>query len=114
MANRLEHWRTGLAFAVTLILAACAATVGRDFDSSYAQKIKAGVTTKAEVRQNVGPPDSVNISSRGETWQYMYMKSGNYAQNMGAVFGVTPAKLEMRSLVITFEGDVVKNFSATR
>ena|SRR3989304_2120611 len=61
-------------------LAGCAGSIGRDFNTSYLSSIERGVTTKAQVRQNLGEPSSVMTSSlAGETWSYQYMQGASLA-----------------------------------
>jgi outer membrane protein assembly factor BamE (lipoprotein component of BamABCDE complex) len=89
----------------------CAPKIGRDFNTSYVSGIERGITTKAEVRQNLGEPHSVTTTSGGEIWSYRYMQGSNYAQDVGALFGTREYKgMSQKMLTITFAGDRVKDF----
>ena len=69
-----------------LVGAGCAPKMGRDINKSSVSAIERGVTTKAQVRQNLGEPNSVTTTSTGEIWSYRYMQGMNYG-DLGSLSG---------------------------
>jgi outer membrane protein assembly factor BamE (lipoprotein component of BamABCDE complex) len=57
-------------------LAAGCATIGTRFDSDVTQKIKAGVTTQADLKALLGEPNRVGVDDGDVTWTYLYYKLG--------------------------------------
>ena len=97
--------------AVLLILAGCAATTGRRFDSSLVDNIQKGKTTKQEIRKWFGEPVSASVDSSGsEVWRYSYQEIPASTMFLG-VFG---AEGKQETLIINFSRDVVKEFSRTK
>ncbi|MGJ0193022.1 hypothetical protein ACR6A7_11825 [Pantoea sp. RRHST58] len=61
--------------ATTLLLAltACSSATGRNFDTASIQKIRAGLTTRAELIEMFGPPDTETPYPNGQQllmWNY--------------------------------------------
>jgi outer membrane protein assembly factor BamE (lipoprotein component of BamABCDE complex) len=107
---------TRIALIVVLALlvgAGCAPKIGRDFNASYLSSIERGVTTKSQVRQNLGEPSSVTTSSlAGETWSYQYMEGAGLAQTYGNFFRNEYTNMgSHKMLVVTFDGDRVKDYT---
>ncbi|XIH30711.1 hypothetical protein C1N72_22995 (plasmid) [Pantoea ananatis] len=60
---------TGLVFA----LAACSSSVGRNVDTATVQKIRPGLTTRADLIAMFGPPDTESPYPNGQQllmWKY--------------------------------------------
>jgi len=104
---------TSVALCAFLVIG-CATKIGRDFNTSYISQIVRGKTTKAQVRENIGIPKSVTTTSAGEMWLYQQFEGGNYFENMGAALGMSELKSKHKSLTITFDGNLVKDFSYTK
>lgn len=92
-----------------LLLSGCMNS-GRDFDASVAQKsIVDGKTTKAEVIQMLGNPQSKSQNPQtGEMWNYQFYHGG--ALTPVGVFGSHGTK----SAMIFFDGDIVKSHTTSQ
>lgn len=105
---------TPIALIVVLAVLAgpgCAPKMGRDINKSSVSAIERGVTTKAQVRESLGEPRSVTTTPTGETWSYQYMQGMNYAETWGAFLGTRDYGGIHKMLVVTFDGDRVKDYS---
>jgi outer membrane protein assembly factor BamE (lipoprotein component of BamABCDE complex) len=105
MTRTIQAVRGGAAVLLATTLGACATTqLGRDFDDAYAQQIKPGVTTKAEIRARLGRPPLVQATDAhdNDIWTYAYYKAG------GSWWKFDPTGAQQKRLVITFNGDSVK------
>lgn len=103
-----------LALALLVAVAGCnTLSTGTKFDNQYAGSIKRGVTTKAEVRKNLGEPASISNTSEGEVWTYQYTDGGSYWNMVGAAYGVTSQQINLQMLTVQFAGDRVKDFTHT-
>ena len=89
----------------------CTPKIGRDINKSSVSAIERGVTTKAQVRANLGEPKSVTTTSTGETWSYQYMQGMNYGETWAALFGARDYGGIHKMLIVTFDGDRVKDYS---
>ena len=82
--------------------------MGRNFDGAYAQQIKPGETTKAEVREKLGRPAMLRTSGDEEVWTYAYYE-GRGA--LGYMFGTIDPEFgdqgSQKRLTISFKGDSV-------
>ena len=96
-----------------LVGPSCAPKIGRDINKSSVSAIERGVTTKAQVRQNLGEPNSITTTSTGEIWSYRYMQGMNYAETWGAFLGTRDYGGVHKMLIVTFDGDRVKDYSYT-
>jgi outer membrane protein assembly factor BamE (lipoprotein component of BamABCDE complex) len=94
-----------------LIGPGCAPKIGRDFNKSSISNIEPGVTTKAEVRENLGQPQTITTKSTEEVWSYQYMEGANYPEAWAAFFGARERGGIGKMLVVTFDGDRVRDFS---
>ena len=112
MTRTIHAARAGAVVLLATTLGACATKSGRDFDDAYAQQIKPGVTTKAEIRGRLGVPALVTATDNhdNDTWIYAYY-SGAVFRNWWT-YG--PPAGEQKRLVITFNGDSVKEATFTR
>lgn len=62
-----------IATALLLALTACSSSTGRNFDTASLQKIRAGLTTRAELIEMFGPPDTETPYPNGQQllmWNY--------------------------------------------
>jgi outer membrane protein assembly factor BamE (lipoprotein component of BamABCDE complex) len=84
---------------------------GRDIKKSSVSGIERGVTTKAQVRENLGEPQSVRTTSTGEVWSYRYMRGMSYGESWAALLGAREYGGVNKMLVVTFDGDRVKDYS---
>jgi outer membrane protein assembly factor BamE (lipoprotein component of BamABCDE complex) len=120
MSRTIHAVRAGVVVALTILLGACATTLGRSFDEAYAQQIKPGETTKADVRRALGRPLMVQATDdhQNDVWTYAYYEGGGFGVTVRNWFaGVDPANpydASQASLVIRFTGDKVKEASFTR
>ena len=99
----------------TSLFCGCAVKSGNEKleDSSSAsinEFIKKDITTKEEVKAKLGEPSSVDITSIGEKWQYEHIRNlVNFVPLVNwFVAGTNDTK---KTLVILFDGDIVKNYS---
>jgi len=106
MTRAIHAVRAGAVVLLATTLGACATQQsGRDFDDAYAQQIKPGVTTKAEIRGRLGRPAVVQSTDNHDQdiWTYAYYKAGG-----STWWTFDPMKAQQKRLVITFKGDSVK------
>ncbi|MBI3016146.1 MAG: hypothetical protein HYY65_14040 [Candidatus Tectomicrobia bacterium] len=97
--------------SLLLILAGCAATTGRRFDSSLVDNIQKERTTKQEILKWFGEPLSASVDSSGsEVWRYSYQEIP--ASTM--FLGVLGAEGKQETLIIKYSRDVVKEFSLSK
>ena len=102
-----------LVICVNLSAGCSTGSAGRDFNGSYVSSIERNVTTKAEVRKNFGEPLSVTTTSEGEVWAYQYADRGSFTKALGAEFGLNARQINSKTLMITFKGERVKDFTHT-
>jgi len=111
-----------LAGVVLSFLVACANTGNQQLakmdSTGVAQRIKEGVTTKAEVKQVLGQASDVDFDSFGnEKWTYVHLKSTTKASSFVPVvslfsYGTNDTR---RKLVIVFNGnDVVSKYTYSK
>ena len=112
MEMNMTAIKAGVALALAIFLNACATTLGRDFSEEYAQQIKSGETTKAEVLGKLGRPALRKGGKEEETWTYAYYTGGglinrfnNWSSDADPQYGFGKQK----RLVVVFSGDVVKS-----
>lgn len=80
------------AVVATVAVGGCVATAGREMDPADIRTIKAGVTTKDQIRAMFGEPQHRNIQPDGtEVWQYGYGTGGwlpmsMTGQSVGIIF----------------------------
>jgi len=113
MNETIHPARTGIAFLMAITLSGCATQLGYDFNDAYAQQIKPGETTKAEIRSRLGRPAIVSRVGEEDIWTYAYYKGGGPGAVMRNLFGqrtlVNPTGEQQKRLVVTFKGDSVKD-----
>lgn len=102
----------------TSLFCGCAVKSGNEKleDSSSAsinEFIKKDITTKEEVKAKLGEPSSVDITSIGEKWQYEHIRKNAKLVNFVPVVNwfVEGTNDTKKTLVILFDGDIVKNYS---
>ncbi len=74
----------------TLLLAACATTVGTPFPPDRVDEIRIGETEREQIRERLGPPWQVGIEDGQVTWSYVFVRR--------SLFGT-----EARDLVLLFD-----------
>ena len=119
MTRTIHAARAGAVVLLATTLGACATKVGRDFDDVYAQQIKPGVTTKAEIRGRLGRPALVHGTDNhdNDIWTYAYYNGGGLGatlRNWWTYDPINPTGAQQKRLVITFKGDSVKEARFTR
>jgi outer membrane protein assembly factor BamE (lipoprotein component of BamABCDE complex) len=106
--------------AIALLLVAfcaggCASnSQGKKFDDSYVTQIKKGATTKAEVREHLGEPQSITKTSDMETWTYRYSDAYGRAYIQAATFGLVREKSDDQMLMVVFKDDIVMEYNYTK
>ncbi len=113
MIKTIDAAKACTAIVLAIALSACATKLGRNFDDVYAQQIKPGETSKAEVRTKLGTPVLLSRSGDEETWTYAYYTGRNLAfDDVFNVFSTvdpeTQGQGSQKRLIVTFKGDVVK------
>jgi outer membrane protein assembly factor BamE (lipoprotein component of BamABCDE complex) len=98
---------------LAIALTGCATKLGRNFDSTFAQQIKPGETTKQEVLQKLGRPPLMRKSLDEETWTYAYYVGktmlGYTITDMFTEYDPeTMDQGSQKRLIVTFKGDIVK------
>ena len=103
---------------VAFLLAGCATSgntlLQNETETSVQNKIKDGVTTKAQIKGMFGSPDTVSFTDGGkEIWKYSFAKvkvSGKSFIPFYGLFhnGTTGTKKE---LTILFDGDKVQEYT---
>jgi outer membrane protein assembly factor BamE (lipoprotein component of BamABCDE complex) len=110
MTRTIHAARAGAVVLLATTLVACAArTAGRDFDDTYAQQIKPGETTKAEIRGRLGVPALVTATDdhAHDTWIYAYYSDGGAGAWFRNWWASAPTGQQQKRLIITFNGDRV-------
>jgi len=115
MTRTIDIGMACLAIALTATLAACATTLGRNFDEAYAQQIKSGETTKPEVLDKLGRPAIRRGTEDEETWTYAYYHGPSLVERFRAPDEDLQYGLGKQiRLVVVFKGDVVKSAKFTQ
>ena len=113
MRKTIHAARAGVAVLLAITLSACATQLGYDFNDAFARDIKPGQTTKAEVRTRLGRPAMVSRVGEEDVWTYAYYKGGGPGAVMRNLFGqrapYNPTGEQQKRLVVTFQGDNVKD-----
>lgn len=102
---------------LALTLAGCA-TSGRKIDQTAAAQIQQGVTTKAEVRQLLGAPDSIIQTGDGaEWWTYSYTRASSRPSSFVPVVNLFAGGVDVQQQTVQVEFDgagVVKTYAASQ
>ena len=119
MTKSMNAVKACTAILLAITLSACATQLGRDFDDAYAQQIKPGATTKAEIREKLGRPPLVNGPADEEVWTYAHYKGRGIGINFIDALGMSDEDLQgglgkQKRLVVIFKGDVVRSAKFTQ
>jgi outer membrane protein assembly factor BamE (lipoprotein component of BamABCDE complex) len=115
MNGTIKAVQACIAILLAIGLAACGTTLGRSFDEGYAQQIKPGETTKAEVLGKLGRPPLRRGTPEEEVWTYAHYVGGGFRNWFGVSAEEAQAGLGKQSrLVVTFKGDVVRSSQYTQ
>lgn len=99
---------------LVLFLAGCAST-GRKMDMTKMGDIQKGVTTRAELIEWFGSPQSVGLDAEGRSIaQWIYVHASSQGQNFIPVVGAFTMGFDqqMQQLVVSFdENNVVYNYT---
>lgn len=93
-----------------VLLSGCTSTTGhgRKFDTTNVKNIKKGVTTKGNILQMLGQPESKTINSGKESWVYSYQENkASYVPFLAPFVGIN-AQSEGSSLSLVFNKDVLR------
>ena len=106
MTRTINAARAAIAVLLAVTLSACATKLGRDFDDAYAQQIKPGETTKAEILGKLGTPSLVTGTAEEEIWTYAYYEGRS-------IFLFDSEDMQkhrkQKRLIVAFQGDSVKD-----
>jgi len=111
MIKTLNAAKACIAILLPIALTACATTLGRNFDEVYAQQIKPGETTKAEVLQKLGRAPLRSRSGDEETWTYAYYRgrgTSAFIDWLGLSDAEEQGRGSQKRLTVIFKGDSVK------
>ena len=118
MENNMRLPGLAAALVVAASLSGCATKAGRNFDDAYAQQIKPGETTKADVRGRLGRPVMVARGTDLDTWTYSYYEGGGVKTAFQYLFWgpdpVNPLGHQQKTLKVTFKGDTVSDVKFAR
>ena len=103
----------------TVLFTGCAVKTGNDKIENVTQDnilnmIEDGKSTKADVRKAFGEPRNIGFMDNGlEKWEYSHIRKAGKAVNYVPVANwfVGGTNDTTKSLVILFDGEIVKNFS---
>ncbi len=106
---------------IALVCAAGCSTYGNqqvaaETQQSLAQKITIGQTTKDDVREHLGDPNTVNFTDSGnEQWLYVFNRTQIDAITYIPVVGLfSGADSELKQVTILFDtSGIVKNFNVS-
>ena len=108
MNKTIRVARASGAVLLAITLSACVTQLGRDFNEAYAEQIKPGETTKAEIRRALGRPVAVDRGSEEDIWTYAYYKGS------GVIFEFGTGTGQQKRLVVKFSGEKVKEAKFNR
>jgi outer membrane protein assembly factor BamE (lipoprotein component of BamABCDE complex) len=112
MNKSIHAANAAIAVLLGLMLGACATKQGRDFDDAYAGQITPGETTKADIRNRLGPPAIASKAGTEDEWIYAYYQGGGLGATIKNWFGQSdpynPLDQQQKRLIVTFQGDRVK------
>lgn len=104
-------------FSACFLLSACASThQGRDFDTETVNAFVIGETTKADVLNTLGEPQSRTTHGTDTVmWTYNFFKTGSSALNPMTFLGIVELDTTHTSKMatLTFQGDVLSNMSVS-
>lgn len=87
--------------------------VGNEFDVTNIKNIKNGRTTRSDVLQLFGQPESKTVNSGKESWQYLYAVNKTSSDAVSYVpyaslLGKRSTQKENKLLMLVFDRDVLK------
>ena len=89
-----------ISLMLCIFLVGCA-TVGTKIDASKLSQIKENVTTKAEVENILGKPQSISLTSDGKTlMMYQYVKASSKGSNFVPVVNLFSGGMNMNMQII--------------
>lgn len=103
----------------SMLISGCAVKTGNDklqdvTQESVLNMIQNGVSTKADVRKNLGEPAKIDFMESGlEKWEYNHSRRVEKGINYVPVVNwfVKGTNNTNKTLIVLFDGDVVKNHS---
>lgn len=103
----------------TTLFTGCAVKTGNDklqdvTQESVLDMIKNGVSTKSDVRRNLGEPVKIDFMESGlEKWEYNHSRRVEKGINYVPVVNwfVKGTNNTNKTLIVLFDGDIVKNHS---
>lgn len=103
---------------VAFLLAGCATSgntlLQNETETSVQNKIKDGVTTKAQIKGMFGSPDTVSFTDGGkEIWKYVHVKVKMSGSTFIPIYGLfhNGASGTKKELTLLFVGDVVEKYT---
>lgn len=115
MTKTMNAAKACTAILLAITLTACATELGRNFDDAYAQQIKPGETTKAQVIEKLGRPPMRRLTGNEETWTYAHYKGRGVGLPFFDTMGLSDEDLQrgglgtQKRLIVIFKGDVVQS-----
>ncbi|MDN0075411.1 outer membrane protein assembly factor BamE [Crenobacter sp. SG2303] len=115
----MKNTKFAAAFVIAISLAGCAGTgssqLRAESETSVAQKIHEGKTSKNEVRQMFGSPMKTTFTEGGlEVWNYEFTKMSGDAVNYIPIVNLLGSSTsgKKKELVVMFDQDnIVKRYS---
>lgn len=106
--------RTFFVILCALFLTACA-TSGKEVDKDFVATIQKGVTTEAEIRSNLGTPQSTSLNGSGQrVLTYYYAKSTTKASSfipvVGSLAGGSDTETTTLTILINGKTEIVDEF----
>lgn len=100
-------------------ISGCAVKTGNEkledvSNEKVSEFLKKDVTTKNQVKENLGEPQKVDFMSNGlEKWEYEHIRKQAKGINYVPVANwfVSGTNDTKKTLVVLFDGDIVKNYS---
>lgn len=109
-------FRLMLALVIAAMVAGCASS-GRQFDTTYVNRIEEGKTTEQDVLAHLGPPESVSHTSTGKMLTYVYAEAKTHPLSVVPVvniFFIGSSKSKADALTISLdENGVVKHYATS-
>ena len=104
-----------LILLAAIFLVGCAttskSTYGKDFNESAKDSLVKGASKKADLIKLLGEPQDKGIDEQNREWWVYIYQEGAYTYNaFDGMRGKTESQVRTKKLVVTFEGDIVKNF----
>ena len=104
--------KTILCIVTAVVLCGCY-SVGHKIDTAKVEQIKAGETTREQVLQMIGSPDSTTTTDKGKvTFTYRFILATAKAERFIPVFGAFAggANVQHEMVIVTFTNNVVSGW----